>query len=272
MKTKSPFPTRKPTRPRTPHPPPAPKKKLHPLIERYKKPALIVGGNHRAHRRPLLRLRRLHARGNRRRLRHRPSARYLAAHQRRRHRRSGRRQPVRPSRATCWSSSTRRNTSRSPRRPRPTSTRRSRTSNRMQPLVATHAIAPEDVDKATSTRDVDLAQYELAKLQIDYSTITAPADGYIGPEKCRGRQPRLLRADAHGRGRAGPVGRGQFQGNAARAHEDRPARANHHRLDSRTRFSSARSTASRRPRATSSRFCPPIIPPATSPRSSSACR
>lgn len=52
--------------------------------------------------------------------------------------------------------------------------------NRVQPLIATHAVAPEDVDKATSTRDVDLAQYELAKLQIDYSTITAPADGYIG--------------------------------------------------------------------------------------------
>jgi membrane fusion protein (multidrug efflux system) len=52
--------------------------------------------------------------------------------------------------------------------------------DRMQPLIATHAIAPEDVDKAQSTRDVDLAQYELAKLQIIYSTITAPADGYIG--------------------------------------------------------------------------------------------
>jgi membrane fusion protein (multidrug efflux system) len=52
--------------------------------------------------------------------------------------------------------------------------------NRLQPLIATHAVAPEDVDKARSTRDVDLAQDELAKLQIAYSTITAPADGYIG--------------------------------------------------------------------------------------------
>ena len=52
--------------------------------------------------------------------------------------------------------------------------------DRMKPLVATHAIAPEDVDKATGTRDSDLAQYELAQLQIVYSTITAPADGYIG--------------------------------------------------------------------------------------------
>jgi membrane fusion protein (multidrug efflux system) len=52
--------------------------------------------------------------------------------------------------------------------------------DRLQPLIATHAIAPEDVDKARSTRDVDLAQYELAELQIVYSTIKAPADGYIG--------------------------------------------------------------------------------------------
>jgi membrane fusion protein (multidrug efflux system) len=52
--------------------------------------------------------------------------------------------------------------------------------DRLQPLIATHAVAPEDVDKARSTRDVDLAQYELAQLQIVYSTIKAPATGYIG--------------------------------------------------------------------------------------------
>jgi membrane fusion protein (multidrug efflux system) len=52
--------------------------------------------------------------------------------------------------------------------------------DRLEPLVATHAIAPEDVDKARGTLDSDLAQYELAKLQIDYSAIAAPADGYIG--------------------------------------------------------------------------------------------
>jgi membrane fusion protein (multidrug efflux system) len=51
---------------------------------------------------------------------------------------------------------------------------------RQQPLVATHAIAPQDVDKTRNTRDVDLAQYELAQLQIAYSTIKAPTDGYIG--------------------------------------------------------------------------------------------
>ena len=52
--------------------------------------------------------------------------------------------------------------------------------DRLQPLIATHAIAPEDVDNARNKRDVDLAQYELAELQIVYSTIEAPADGYVG--------------------------------------------------------------------------------------------
>jgi membrane fusion protein (multidrug efflux system) len=52
--------------------------------------------------------------------------------------------------------------------------------NRLQPLIATHAIAQQDVDNAVSKRDVDEAQYELAKLQIVYSTITAPATGYVG--------------------------------------------------------------------------------------------
>jgi len=52
--------------------------------------------------------------------------------------------------------------------------------DRLKPLIATHAIAPQDVDKAQSTRDVDDAQYELAKLQIAYCTITAPAAGYVG--------------------------------------------------------------------------------------------
>jgi len=51
---------------------------------------------------------------------------------------------------------------------------------RQEPLVAMHAIAPEDVDKTRNTRDVDLAQYELAELQIVYSTIKAPATGYVG--------------------------------------------------------------------------------------------
>jgi membrane fusion protein (multidrug efflux system) len=52
--------------------------------------------------------------------------------------------------------------------------------DRQQPLLATHAIAPEDVDKTRNTRDVDLAQYALADLQIQYATIKAPATGYVG--------------------------------------------------------------------------------------------
>ena len=52
--------------------------------------------------------------------------------------------------------------------------------DRDQPLIATHAVAPEDVDKLKNTRDVDLAEYDLAQLQIQYSTIKAPADGYVG--------------------------------------------------------------------------------------------
>ena len=51
---------------------------------------------------------------------------------------------------------------------------------RLQSLVDSHAIAPEDVDRAKGTRDTDLAQYALAQLQIQYSTITAPSDGYVG--------------------------------------------------------------------------------------------
>jgi membrane fusion protein (multidrug efflux system) len=52
--------------------------------------------------------------------------------------------------------------------------------NRLQPLIATHAVAPEDVDRARGTLDNDLAQYELAQLQIVYSTIHAPETGTIG--------------------------------------------------------------------------------------------
>jgi membrane fusion protein, multidrug efflux system len=52
--------------------------------------------------------------------------------------------------------------------------------DRQEPLIAMHAMAPEDVDKTRNTRDVDLAQEALAHLQIVYSTIVAPASGYIG--------------------------------------------------------------------------------------------
>jgi membrane fusion protein (multidrug efflux system) len=52
--------------------------------------------------------------------------------------------------------------------------------NRQEPLVAMHAVAPEQIDAARSTLDTDLAQLALAQLQVQYCTITAPADGYIG--------------------------------------------------------------------------------------------
>jgi membrane fusion protein (multidrug efflux system) len=52
--------------------------------------------------------------------------------------------------------------------------------DREEPLVGSHAIAPQDVDKARSSRDVDYAQEQLAHLQIVYSSIIAPADGYVG--------------------------------------------------------------------------------------------
>ena len=51
---------------------------------------------------------------------------------------------------------------------------------RQEPLVAMHAVSPEQLDAARSTRDTDLAQLALAELQVQYCTITAPADGYIG--------------------------------------------------------------------------------------------
>ncbi|MCE0483959.1 MAG: HlyD family secretion protein [Methylacidiphilales bacterium] len=52
--------------------------------------------------------------------------------------------------------------------------------DREQPLVAMHALSQQDLDATKSTHDVDLAQLKLADLQIDYSTIHAPASGIIG--------------------------------------------------------------------------------------------
>jgi membrane fusion protein (multidrug efflux system) len=51
---------------------------------------------------------------------------------------------------------------------------------REMPLLAMHAYSQQDIDAAKSTRDVDLAQEKLAELQVDYATIRAPSDGYIG--------------------------------------------------------------------------------------------
>ena len=52
--------------------------------------------------------------------------------------------------------------------------------DRDEPLVKIHAFSQQDIDAARSARDVDLAEYEFAKLQIVYATIQAPASGYIG--------------------------------------------------------------------------------------------
>ena len=52
--------------------------------------------------------------------------------------------------------------------------------DRETPLVAMHAYSQQDVDAAKSSRDTDLAQLKLAQLQVEYATIHAPADGYVG--------------------------------------------------------------------------------------------
>jgi membrane fusion protein (multidrug efflux system) len=51
---------------------------------------------------------------------------------------------------------------------------------RDEPLVTMHAVSPEQLDAARSTRTTSLAQLALAQLQVQYSTIIAPADGYVG--------------------------------------------------------------------------------------------
>jgi membrane fusion protein (multidrug efflux system) len=51
---------------------------------------------------------------------------------------------------------------------------------RQEPLVAMHAVSPEQLDAARSTLETDEAQLALAQLQIQYCTIIAPADGYVG--------------------------------------------------------------------------------------------
>src|SRR5271170_532977 len=52
--------------------------------------------------------------------------------------------------------------------------------DREEPLVTVHAFSEQDVEAARSTRDVNLAEMTLAQLQVDYATIRAPADGYVG--------------------------------------------------------------------------------------------
>jgi membrane fusion protein (multidrug efflux system) len=52
--------------------------------------------------------------------------------------------------------------------------------DRLKNLVGTNAISKQDLDNAISKLDTDEAEYELAKLQIVYCTITSPADGFVG--------------------------------------------------------------------------------------------
>jgi membrane fusion protein, multidrug efflux system len=52
--------------------------------------------------------------------------------------------------------------------------------DRLKPLISSSAVAQQDVDNALSKYETGEAEYELAKLQIAYCTITAPADGYVG--------------------------------------------------------------------------------------------
>jgi membrane fusion protein (multidrug efflux system) len=51
---------------------------------------------------------------------------------------------------------------------------------REQPLVQMHAYSQQDVDAALSSRDTNLAEFKLSELELSYTTIRAPADGYIG--------------------------------------------------------------------------------------------
>jgi membrane fusion protein, multidrug efflux system len=52
--------------------------------------------------------------------------------------------------------------------------------DRLKPLIPTKAVSQQDVDNALSKLQTDQAEYALANLEIDYCTITAPSDGYVG--------------------------------------------------------------------------------------------
>jgi len=52
--------------------------------------------------------------------------------------------------------------------------------DRQKPLVELHAISQQELDATQGSHDVNLAQLKLAQLQIQYATIEAPADGYVG--------------------------------------------------------------------------------------------
>ena len=52
--------------------------------------------------------------------------------------------------------------------------------DRQKPLVALHAETQANLDATQSSHDVDEAQLGLAMLQIQYTSIVSPADGYVG--------------------------------------------------------------------------------------------
>ncbi len=52
--------------------------------------------------------------------------------------------------------------------------------DRLKPLIPTKAVSQQDVDNALSKLETDQAEYALANLEIAYCTITAPSDGYVG--------------------------------------------------------------------------------------------
>jgi membrane fusion protein (multidrug efflux system) len=52
--------------------------------------------------------------------------------------------------------------------------------DREKPLVALHAETQQNLDASQCTRDVVLSQLGLAELQVQYTSIVAPADGYVG--------------------------------------------------------------------------------------------
>ncbi len=51
---------------------------------------------------------------------------------------------------------------------------------RLQPLIASHAIAPQDVDKAEATRDTDEPSTNWRSCKSSTARSPAPATGYVG--------------------------------------------------------------------------------------------
>ena len=111
-----------------------------------------------------------------------------------------------------------------------------------------------------------------AERDLSFTEIRAPVDGVVGNKAVEvgtyvqpgTRLAALVPLDQR-------ACRRQLQGDAARRPEARPEGAISGRCLPRRRHSTARSRASRRPPARCSACCRPRTPPATSPRSCSAC-